>query len=99
MNAILGILELETQRPEAAATSLPIALYGLAPVAANCRGCVGYFQSEAGEMHLQVHPTELYPLLTQALDTYTALAAQKRCGWTAISKPSGSISICWMASS
>jgi two-component system sensor histidine kinase EvgS len=32
---------------------------------------------EAGEMHLQVHPTELYPLLTQALDTYTALAAQK----------------------
>ncbi|MGO2569800.1 MAG: response regulator, partial [Serratia proteamaculans] len=77
MNAILGILELETQRPEAAGTSLPIAYAASRQLLQIVGDVLDISKIEAGEMHLQAHPTELHPLLTQALDTYAALAAQK----------------------
>lgn len=77
MNAILGILELEIQRPETARTSLPIAYAASRQLLQIVGDVLDISKIEAGEMHLQVHPTGLHPLLTQALDTYAALAAQK----------------------
>lgn len=77
MNAILGILELETQRPEAAGTSLPVAYAASRQLLKIVGDVLDISKIEAGEMHVHVQPTELYPLLTQVLDTYTALAVQK----------------------
>lgn len=69
MTAILGILELETQRPEAAGTSLPIAYAASRQLLQIVGDVLDISKIEAGEVHLQAHPTELHPLLTQALDT------------------------------
>lgn len=77
MNAILGILELETQRPEAAGTSLSVAYAASRQLLQIVGDVLDISKIEAGEMHVHAQPTELYPLLMQVLDTYAALAAQK----------------------
>ncbi|EFE95200.1 ATP-binding protein [Serratia odorifera] len=77
MNAILGILELESQRPDAADSSLPIAYAASRQLLQIVGDVLDISKIEAGELHLQPQPTALYPLLTQLLETYATLAAQK----------------------
>lgn len=77
MNVILGILELEAQRPEATGTSLPVAYAASRQLLQIVGDVLDISKIEAGEMHLHAQTTELYPLLTLVLDTYAVLAAQK----------------------
>ncbi|HEI8866047.1 TPA: response regulator [Serratia odorifera] len=77
MNAILGILELESQRQDATDSSLPIAYAASRQLLQIVGDVLDISKIEAGELHLQPQPTALYSLLTQVLETYATLAAQK----------------------
>ncbi|MBH2656237.1 response regulator [Serratia ureilytica] len=78
MNAIIGILELESQKSSEVSTSLKVAYSASRQLLKIIGDVLDISKIEAGEMHLVPQPTDLFSLLKLALETYDNLAAKKK---------------------